>query len=270
METTRLDVYGRDEAKAFAALERLRADAVIVIDPLCLPTGVLEQIASVGAITLGLLVGGLPIAAAPRLAALHRVASFDPALTGARLGEAAVWRAVPPPVNDVLFGQVQRRHGPPRAMSIGRSTEHREWMLLPSKHHHDLLQVIHGLDGADLAEMLCECDVGVYVAAEAGGGFGPQAAIHLAAGHLLLAERPTPTHGLERNIDYLRIDSPDGLEWALQRLRRFPEMHHRIRVRGRLKAEQFRASRVFARLIYDLFADVAAFGHAAPAAAERR
>jgi hypothetical protein len=31
-------------------------------------------------------------------------------------------------------------------------------------------------------------------------------------------------------------------------------------VRGRLKAEQFRASRLFARLIHDLHLDVAAFG----------
>jgi hypothetical protein len=37
-------------------------------------------------------------------------------------------------------------------------------------------------------------------------------------------------------------------------------MHQRVRVRGRLKAEQYRSSRVFARLVHDLVADVATFG----------
>ena len=84
--------------------------------------------------------------------------------------------------------------------------------------------------------------------------------MHLAAGQLLLAETLDPAHGLERNIDYLHIDSPEGLARPLDRLGRFPEMHHRIRVRGRLKAEQYRASRLFGRVLTDLLADVAAFG----------
>jgi hypothetical protein len=145
-------------------------------------------------------------------------------------------------------------------MTIGRSSDHRERLLLPAKHHHDLLQVVHGLSGEPLIELLREYDVGVYVAADPGGGFGWQIGTHLAAGQLLLAEAPTPTHGLERNIDYLHFDSPNALVWTLDRLQRFPEMYHRIRVRGRLKAEQYRASRVFARLAHDLIADVRAFG----------
>ena len=36
----------------------------------------------------------------------------------------------------------------------------------------------------------------------------------------------------------------------------------RVRVRGRLKAEQFRASRVWPRLVHDLHADLEAFGSA--------
>jgi hypothetical protein len=111
-----------------------------------------------------------------------------------------------------------------------------------------------------LHQLLEECDVGVFVARESGGGFGLQVGMHLAAGHLLLAEELMPAHGLERNIDYLHVDSPDGLVWILGRLGRFPEMYQRIRVRGHLKAEQYRASRVFRRLAHDLLSDVRAFG----------
>jgi hypothetical protein len=43
-------------------------------------------------------------------------------------------------------------------------------------------------------------------------------------------------------------------------------MHQRVRVRGRLKAEQYRSSRLFARVAGDLLADVAAFGVSASSA----
>lgn len=261
LQSVRLDLAALQPEQALAALRDFEADAAVLLDPTSLPIEALEELRSCEALTLGLLVDGLPDRRwAHALGTLDRVACFDPALTGVRLGEGTIWRAVAPPISDALFGEVRRLHRPPRTMSIGRSTPHRESMLLPSKHHHDILQVIHGVTGPELAEFLRECDVGVHVAAQPGGGFGTQAAIHLAAGHLLLTEFLLPAHGLERNIDYLEVDSAAALESTLRRLARFPEMYHRLRVRGRLKAEQFRASRVFARLIYDLFADVAAFG----------
>jgi len=249
---------GMDLACLPADVRLTHADATVVFDPARVPAEVLRDLPGR---TLGLHVGA---ALGPELTgaagSLDRVASFHPTLTGESVGEATVWRAIPPPVSDAVFADVRRPRTAMQAMTIGRSSEHRERLLLPAKHHHDLLQVVHGLSGAPLIALLREYDVGVYVAAEPGGDFGQQIGLHLAAGQLLLAEVPHPAHGLERNIDYLHFDSADGLVWTLDRLRRFPEMHHRIRVRGRLKAEQYRASRVFARLAHDLIADVRAFG----------
>jgi hypothetical protein len=236
------------------------AEAVVVIDPSCLPCQTVHALAALPGLTLGMLTDGVPEGEAALAAgALQRVVSFDPALTGEPLGESRVWRSVPPPIGDRLFAAGRPLHRAPRAMSIGRSSRHREEMLTPSKHHHDLLQLLHGFAGADLREMLAECDVGVHVGREPGGRFGLQAGMHLAAGQLLLSEPLHPAHGLERDIDYLGVDSPEALEGALRRLARFPEMHERIRVRGRMKAEQFRASRLFGRLLHDLALDVAAF-----------
>ncbi|MGN6373434.1 MAG: hypothetical protein ACTHM1_10685, partial [Solirubrobacteraceae bacterium] len=191
---------------------------------------------------------------------VDRLVTFDPALTGTAVDGGEVWRAIPPAVNDALFADVRMLHRAPRAMSIGRSTEHREAMLMSAKHHHDLLQVCHGVSGAPLVELCHEYDVGVYVARQWGGAFGWQAAMHLACGHLLLSETLRPAHGLERNIDYLEVDSPERLLDKLDRLARFPEMSRSARVRGRRKAEYFRATRVFARVAHDLLRDVAAFG----------
>jgi hypothetical protein len=246
-----------DPAAALAEVAAFRPHVTVVFDPGAVPAEALETLPGT---TLGVLVAGVPaqpVTAA--LEALDRLVSFAPSLTGMAVGGSTLWRAIPPPVGDSCFGAVRPLHRAPRTMAIGRSTEYRESVLMAAKHHHDLLQVIHGVTGETLVELLAEHDVGVYVSPEDGGGFGQQVGVHLAAGHLLLAGDLTPSHGLERDIDYLHFDSPEGLVWMLDRLARFPEMHQRVRVRGRLKAEQYRASRLFARLAHDLLADVAAF-----------
>jgi len=245
-----------DLEPSLAAIAAFRPHVTVVLDP---PAHPVDALRGLPGATLGVLVGALPDDPTS-LEALDRVVCFDPSLTGAPVGAEELWRAIPPPVSDALFDEVRPLRHAPRAISIGSSSPHRETMLASAKHHHDLLQVIHGVHGEALQELLRECDVGVYVAPGPGGGFGLQVGVHLAAGQLLLAGDLNPSHGLERNIDYLHVDSPDGLAHVLQRLGRFPGMYQRIRVRGRLKAEQYRASRLFARLAGDLLADVAAFG----------
>jgi hypothetical protein len=243
-----------DSARVAGDIGSLRADLTVVFDPARVPVEILRELPGA---TLGLHPRASIDADLGAVAGLlDRIACYFPALSGERVGQATIWRSIPPPVSDDLFAEVRRPRTAMHAMTIGHSSDHRERLLLPAKHHHDLLQVVHGLSGEPLIELLREYDVGVYVAADPGGDFGWQIGTHLAAGQLLLAEAPTPAHGLERNIDYLHFDSPNALVWTLERLQRFPEMYHRIRVRGRLKAEQYRASRVFARLAHDLIADV--------------
>jgi hypothetical protein len=245
---------------ALSATRAFEPDVTVLFVPASLPSQALHELPGV---TLGVLVEDeLSPGLSDLAGGLDRLVSFFPALTGRELGAAEVWRAVPPPVADSLFGEVRPLRGKPLVMSVGRASYHREWMLMLAKHHHDLLQVVYGVSGDSLVELLREYDVGVHVSREPGGAFGHQVGMHLAAGHLLLTEAPTPAHGLERDIDYLHVDSPEGLAWTLDRLARFPEMYQRIRVRGRLKAEQYRASRLFRRIAHDLLADVRAFGSA--------
>jgi hypothetical protein len=259
MTSKRLALVGSaDVERMLAEIHEFKPHVTVIFDPQPL---VVEALCDAPGATLGVLVPQVSDEALePGLDKLDRLVSFDPSRTGTPVGRSEVWRAIPPPVSDTLFSDVRPLRHAPRSMSIGASSAHREEMLLPAKHHHDLLQVLHGVSGEPLRELLAESDVGVFVASAPGGGFGLQVGIHLAAGHLLLAEALAPAHGLERNIDYLHFDSANGLVWALERLRRFPSMYQSIRVRGRLKAEQYRASRVFRRIAGDLLADVAAFG----------
>ena len=247
---------GADHDRALADVARFAPQISVVFDAQRVAPEVLRRLPGA---SMGILVDAIDApGTAATIGAVDRAVSFvaeDDAPGG-------LWRAIPPPVADELFGDVRPLHGRPAAMAIGRATEHREWMLLPAKHAHDLFHAVHGLGGDALAEVLREYDVGVYTPPEPEGAVGAQAGIHLAAGQLLLADRLEPRHGLEAGIDFVRFDGPTGLVWTLDRIAQYPEMYQRVRVRGRMKAEGFRASAVFTRVLQDLLADIAAFGAA--------
>jgi hypothetical protein len=173
---------------------------------------------------------------------------------------AAFWRSRPLPIDDRLFADVRSSHHAPRALFLGESSPHREGLLIHAKHGYDVQHYAHGLSGEALIQALAAADVGIALNPTPEPGFPPHMPLHLAAGHLLLAERPTPSCGLEAGIDYLEFDSHDGLLGLLYQVKLRPDADDLVRVRGRLKAEEHRASRVWPRIVGDLLADVAAFG----------
>ena len=96
--------------------------------------------------------------------------------------------------------------------------------------------------------------------ADGARAFADEALIHLAAGHLLLAEPFVPPCGLEAGIDYVPVATRDDLAAALTRLALRPDAYERLRIRGRLKAEEHRASVVWPRIVRDLLEDIRVFG----------
>ena len=188
--------------------------------------------------------------------------SFDRVLRTPGPGGAAGWRSRPLPIDDALYAGVRRSRRPPRALCVGRSTEHREWVLSPANHEHDVVHYAHGLTGAAFTRVLAATDIGVALHPGRVHGFPSQALLHLAAGQLLLAERLAPACGLEPGIDFLEVESRERLVTLLHQLRLHPDAYDRVRVRGRLKAEGHRASLVWPRLVADLLADIRVFGTA--------
>jgi hypothetical protein len=83
---------------------------------------------------------------------------------------------------------------------------------------------------------------------------------HRAAGHRVISEPLDPTHGLEPSTDFLEIRRPDELMTILYQLTRRPDTFERVRLRGRHKADDYRASRIWPRVIADLLDDVRVFG----------
>ena len=178
-----------------------------------------------------------------------------------RPGDARAWRARPLPVDDRLYAPVKSATGPPRTLCLTPSTGRREWLLMLAKHDHDVVHYAHGLAGDALREQLARADVGIAVAAEAGLAFPDEALIHLAAGHLLLAERFAPPCGLEAGIDHVLVSSREDVVATLTQLRLRPDAYERVRIRGRLKAEEHRASAVWPRIVADLLQDIRVFGN---------
>jgi hypothetical protein len=266
---------GADEGPTLARLAELRPDVVIVFRPEILPAGALDD---VPALTLGFNTEPLPRGGAAAGAAhpdqlwrlselaqtdtaqFDRIMTFDPLSAAAAPPDLEVWRSVPLPVDDRLFAPVRPMKAPPQIAFIGYSTDHREAWLVDAKHHFDVLHVAHGVSGAALRDLFGRTDVALNLHGHPYPSFENRVCLHLAAGHLVISEPLSPSHGLEPGIDYLEVTSPHQLLLAIQRLRAARSPYDGVRRRGRRKAEQFRASRVWPRLVGDLARDVAVFG----------
>ncbi|MEA2138614.1 MAG: hypothetical protein QOG56_1764 [Solirubrobacteraceae bacterium] len=262
---------GGDADALLAGLREFVPHVVVVYRPEVVPEGLFGELA---AVTLGFLSEPLPrggpahVDLQRRLRELEeadvanfdRFVSFDPLIAATAEAVLPIWRSLPLPVADRFFAPVTPMGHPPRVLFVGRSTPHREFLLAPAKLEHDLLHVAFGVSGTELVELLHRHDVAINLHNEDYPSFENRVSMHLAAGHLVLSEALDPLHGLEPGIDFLQIESASELRRALSVVTRFPRVHHRVRVRGRLKAEGFRASRVYPRLIADLLADIDAFG----------
>ena len=266
----------RKDGDAAGLLRRLTdfaPDAVVVFRPEVIPAGLMDE---VDAVTLGFLTEPLPRHGGHVLhedldrrlwelglvdrTGFDRVVSFDPHIARTADAVLPVWRSAPLPVSDRYYAPVPPRSTPPKPLFVGRSTPHREKLLAGAKHHYDVLHLAFGVDADGLAEALREHDVGINVHNNPYPSFENRVCLHLAAAHLVLSEPLDPTHGLEPGIDFVEIHNAGQLELALWTMHRFPGLHHRTRVRGRRKAEQYRASRVWPRLMQDLLLDVSAHG----------
>ena len=238
-----------------ALLAELGALKVAVVSeevPALYETDVWHASPDVDALLAQTAIGDLP------LAAYDRVVATDPLL--ARASSPDVWRCAPLPVDDALFADELPTATGLSPLFVGESTAFRERWLTDAKHHYELSHYAYGLEGDALLEVLQTHDVGVLVRREAGlATFAPTAGLHLAAGHLLITEPLRPTRGLEPGLDHLVVQEPDQLMHLLYQCRRRPAAFDYVRRRGRIRAEELRASRVWPRLVADLRADVAAF-----------
>ncbi len=265
---------GADAAGLRDALEDWGAHVVVVFRPEIIPPGALHDLR---AATLGFVTEPLRRAggeehpdldwreselALTDAANFDRIVAFDPHVAGTADRHAPVWRSLPLPVDDRIYQPVAPSAPVPRILFVGYSTEHRERFLINAKHSYDVLHYAHGLHGDELRDVFARTDVALNLHGEPYPSFENRVLLHLAAGHLVISEPLDPTHGLEPATDFLEIRRPDELMTILYQLTRRPDTFERVRHRGRAKADDYRASRIWPRVIADLLADLRAFGSA--------
>lgn len=200
--------------------------------------------------------GGLGDLVAFDVAEYDRVITADPLLARAA-PELDVWSSPPLPVDDALYLPPRKPSRNPKALFLGDSDARREEYLMEQKHFYDLTHYAFGLAGERLVEVLERTNTGVVLQQAPIPSFPPQVALHLAAGHLVVSEPLVPRRGLEPWLDHVVVEAPDQLRRVLEWLKLRPTTFEHVRIRGRVRAEEFRASRIWPRLVRDLQADLA-------------
>jgi hypothetical protein len=263
---------GAPAAPLLGSLQELDPDVVLVFRPEIIPAGLFD---SLRAVTVGYLTEPLPRAIGsdhPDLQArmkwleqvdaqnFDRIVSFDPLIAETAASVLPVWRSLPIPVADSLYMGVRERAHPPRLLFVGRSTEHRERLLAPVKRSHPIVHIGHGLFDEPLMRFLRRTDVQLNLHNHPYPSFENRVCIALAAGHLVVSEPLSPSHGLQAGVDYLEVQDAQTLLALVDELSATPGAYAEVQASGRRQAERFRASSVYPQLLRDAVGDVAGNG----------
>lgn len=179
----------------------------------------------------------------PALLWLDGPGSGPPAVGPVRLvaDDDRAWRRLPLPVADELFGPAARQTG------VG-------WLGGDCERRREYMRWFG--DGSPISETGETADVAVNLHDRPGVTFEQRALVALAQGRLLISETLSPSRGLEPGTDYLEARDLTDVFHAVENATRAPHAFRRVRLRGRRKAELFRASAVVARLAQDLLREL--------------
>jgi len=156
-----------------------------------------------------------------------------------------LWRRAPWPAADGLFGLAPEPEA--SALLVGAERGLRDAVAERAAERGVALRQAERLDAAGLASTGC-----VVLAESPGGALTARAFAVLAAARLLIVPRLQTTFGLEDGLDHLEFADPDEAVTAVEAFGADPETFARVVSWGRLKADQQRASVVYARLAEDL------------------
>mgnify|MGYP000023427028 CR=1 FL=1 len=142
-----------------------------------------------------------------------RVVSFDPLIASTAADILPVWRSAPLPVADRFYRPVEPIRGRPRTLFVGRSTEHRERMLAPSKElFPELLHMAFGVGAGEL-EQLGAGEVGARQVGFAQLGAPQVGAAQVGEAEEDVAEIGTGQIGI-REVGPRQLSAPDVLDKA--------------------------------------------------------
>ena len=180
--------------------------------------------------------------------------SFDPLIADSLSAFVDIWRSLPLPVDDKFFTDIDLDAQARVTYSfLGRPTKHRDKFLTGKLlHEFNIVYMAHGAQAEILQLVLRKSQVGINLHNENYPNFENRVPLHLASGHLLISEPLSPSHGLEEGIDFLSVRRPQDLCAAINEAEYHLSSFDLMRQRGRQKAEYFRASAVYSKILNEI------------------
>lgn len=136
---------------------------------------------------------------------------------------------------------------------IGRSTQHRESIFNPLKHHFNFLHIAHGIWSADLVELINQSRICLNVHAEDEISWEPRLQMLLACGAFVISEPITPNNYYRPGIDYVEITRNGKWLEVVKYYLNNPEERQKIAKNGCQRTlELLDSKKVFKALISDI------------------
>jgi len=136
---------------------------------------------------------------------------------------------------------------------VGRSTQHRESIFNPLKHHFDFLHIAHGIWSADLVELINQSRICLNVHAEAEISWEPRLQMLLACDAFVISEPITPNDYYQPGIDYIEITRNGKWAEVVKYYLNNPEERQKIAENGYQRTLELLDSKiVFKALISDI------------------
>ena len=240
----------RDPQALAAALGANDPDAVVVFDP---RPGEGEALARAGLPVAAWLIPPSPESGMrPDLSPFSLIFATD-AQTAARAGgnESTLMTL---PVSDMLLIASPNFDVIERAFFDGAASDRRDRFLQPVKHRFDVLHLISGASVAQLRDLMARCQIAIDLQSEHDLPARDRVGPGLAAGMLILAERPLEEPGLVEGEHLLTFSEPDELELLIEGAIAEPDAFSEIRRAGHDAVQQRRSSFVFKQLTDELLA----------------
>jgi len=235
-----------------AAVGATGPQAVIVFAP---KPGEGEAIATSGIPAAAWLIPPSPrLELQPELSPFKLIVATD--LDTAEGAGAKSWTQMARPVSDALFVDDPNFEFITRAFFDGSTSERRDRFLQPVKHRFDVLHLVDGSSQVQLSELLGRCQVAINLHSEPGLPSRDRVGPALAAGLLVLAERPLERPDLVEGEHLVGFTSPFELEELIASSIENPEHFSEIRKAGHAAAELRRSSTAIELVTDHLIAQV--------------